>query len=211
MKGRHRVKQHLKAEIGGRELGLEEARAELARAYAGHRASAIIEGLEARIERPVDAPDWATMRRAMDAVEARIVEALWTLSRLPQGRGPEGPSRHGIDYFQEHHEAFANAVSAGGQWEQETPRPSPPTSREIDAYVEPLEWLTTRRLLPPDRARLVWVAASLKRGDVLRNVAWARVVMAVPALSGCSVRTLQRRYEDGIRAIVAELLVRGEG
>lgn len=155
-------------------------------------------------ERPVDAPDRDSLKRAMAAVEARLVEALWTLARLPMGRGPGGPTQHGLDYIQDQATLFANAVAAGGKYEQPGLRPPRPSARAIDAMHEPLSWITTD-FLPRDRCMLVMTAASLKRGDPARNVNWARVVERLPELKALSVRTLQTRYQDGLRAIVAEL------
>jgi hypothetical protein len=163
-----------------------------------------------RADRPVDAPDRDALRRAIGAVEARLVEALWTLARLPMGRGPAGPRQHGLDYIQDQAQIFANAVAAGGKWEQHAMRPPRPSAKAIDAMHEPLSWITTD-FLPRDRCMLVMVAASLKRGDVARNVNWARVVERLPDLKPLSVRRLQQRYQDGLRAIVAELVSREGG
>jgi hypothetical protein len=66
---------------------------------------------------------------------------------------------------------------------------------------EPLEWLS---LVPKDSGKLITAAAATKRGDAERKVSWGRVTLMIPEITGCSVRTLQRRYESGIRAIVAE-------
>ena len=73
---------------------------------------------------------------------------------------------------------------------------------------EPLEWLSVK-FLPIGRAKLLTAAAATKRGDRARNVSWARVRMSMPELAGMTQRTLQRRYEDGLRAIVAVLAGRG--
>lgn len=161
-----------------------------------------------RIGRPIDAPERQSIRRAVDAVEARVVEAIWTLARLPNPPGPEGSKKHGLDYMQDKAERFANAVAAGGVWEQPHVRPALPSAREIDAMHEPLAWVTTR-FLPRDTCKLITAAATTKRGDHLRRVSWPRVRDALPELAGTTVRTLQRRYEDGLRMIVAELSSRG--
>jgi hypothetical protein len=161
----------------------------------------------ARADRPIDAPDRESLKRAINAVEARLVEALWTLARLPMGRGPGGPRQHGLDYVQDQAQLFANAVAAGGKWEQPAMRPPRPSARAIDAMHEPLSWITTD-FLPRDRCMLVMVAASLKHGDPARNVNWARVVERLPELRTLSVRRLQQRYQDGLRAIMAELAAR---
>lgn len=151
-----------------------------------------------------DAVDRADIRHAMDTVEARIVEALWTLARLPEGRRPDGPNKHGVEYLQDRMDRWGAAVSEKG-FETPPPRPPLPSARAIDAMYEPLEWLS---LVPKDSGKLITVAAATKRGDAERKVSWGRVTLMIPEITGCSVRTLQRRYESGIRAIVAELVGR---
>lgn len=198
-------------EFRGRQVMGEEGERLRREAAVGMEVTRILES-RARTDRPIDAPDRDTLRRAMAAVEARLVEALWTLARLPMGRGPAGPRQHGLDYIQDQAQLFANAVAAGGKWEQPAMRPPRPSAKAIDAMHEPLSWITTE-FLPRDRCMLLMVAASLKRGDVARNVNWSRVVERLPELKPLSVRRLQQRYADGLRAIVAELLRRelGEG
>lgn len=153
------------------------------------------------VDRPVDAPDRASVKRAMANVEHALVRALWTLARLPD-RSPFGGGRCGLEYIPDAQDRFSNAVANGGKWEQLAPRPSPPSSRAIDMMDQPLEWLTW---LPRNHAKLVSTAAATKRGDVERRVSWARVRLALPDTNSQSIRTLQRRYDDGIRQIVARL------
>jgi hypothetical protein len=193
-------------EFRGRQVMGEEGERLRREATVGVEVTRILAS-RSRSERPIDAPDREVLRRAIGAVEARLVEALWTLARLPMGRGPAGPRQHGLDYIQDQAQLFANAVAAGGKWEQPAMRPPRPSAKAIDAMHEPLSWITTD-FLPRDRCMLVMVAASLKRGDVARNVNWARVVERLPDLKPLSVRRLQQRYQDGLRAIVAELLSR---
>lgn len=211
-KSRRHAKLDIRTEYGGREV--DPAQAERIRLEAGFGviAAAMLERLERDSGRPVETPDAEWLRRMLRAVEARLVEALWTLARLPQSRGPDGPKRHGVEYLPEYWDVFGNTREAGGKWESEPPRQSPPSSREIDGMDEALNWISGRHRVLDDRARcqLVWFAAATKQGDIARNVSWRRVVGVLPELTGCSVRTLQRRYEDGLRAIVAELLVRGD-
>lgn len=197
-------------EFRGRQVMGEEGEQLRREAAVGMEVTRILAS-RTRADRAVDAPDRDMLKRAIAAVEARLVEALWTLARLPMGRGPAGPRQHGLDYIQDQAQLFANAVAAGGKWEQPAMRPPRPSAKAIDAMHEPLSWITTE-FLPRDRCMLLMVAASLKRGDVARNVNWTRVMERLPELRTLSVRRLQQRYTDGLRAIVAELATReGEG
>lgn len=211
-KSRRRARLDIRTEVRGRELtGEEAARIRLEASY-GVAAAALLERLEMDAGRPVDAPDAEWLRRIMRAVEARIVEAIWTLIRLPTSRGPGWAQRHGVDYLVEFSEAYGNAVANDGKWEAPPLHPPLPSAKAIDAMWEPLEWLRSRDaggFLDMERCRLLWAAAATKRGEIDRNVAWRVVVELVPDLRVLAVRTLQRRYEDGLRAIVAELLARG--
>lgn len=148
--------------------------------------------------RPLETPDRPSVQKAMLAVEGRIVEAVWTLARLPGGGSAKGSC--GIAYIQDSADRWANAVEKG--WEAPMPKPSRPSPRSIDAMYEPLEWLS---LLPRPQAMLVSVAAGTKCGNVDRRVAWNRVRKSLLEAQTQSIRTLQRRYESGIREIVARL------
>lgn len=152
--------------------------------------------------RYTDAPDRASVRRAMIKVESRIVQAMWTLSRLPDPDNRFNGSGGWPQYIQDPNDRFANAVANGGKWDDIRPRPPLPSSRAIDAMDEPLDWL---KLLPSTQARIVAVAAGTKRGDVFRNVSWSRVRDALPQARGHTIRTLQRRYDEGVRAITSHL------
>lgn len=156
---------------------------------------------EIQRRRPIDVEDRASVKRAMLAVEARLVEALWTLARLPGGGS--GSGRCGIEYFHDAAERWASAVEKG--WQQPMPRPARPSPRAIDAMHEPLEWLA---LLPKPQAMLVSVAAGTKRGDVERNISWRRVRSSLIETQTYSIGHLQHRYKAGIREIVARLTER---
>lgn len=147
------------------------------------------------------APERQSVQKAMLLVEHRIVEALWTLARLPNDRGIGFARRNGVGYLDERADQYANAVQNGG-WLTVPPRPAPPSAKAIDAMHEPLEWL---RLIPRENARLLTIGAQSKRGDVGRNISWPRVRASHPELEGLSTRTCRRRYSDALRAIVAEL------
>lgn len=176
--------------------GPEAERVRIEASY-GLQAGRIIEEQEfiAR-SRFVDVDDRTSIKRAMKAVESRIVEAVWTLARLPGGNG--GSSSCGIAYIHDTADRWANAVEKG--WETQLPRPARPSPRAIDAMYEPLEWLS---FLPKPQAMLVSIAATTKRGDVERTVSWRRVRNSLVETQSLSVDTLQRRYGGGIRQIVA--------
>lgn len=140
--------------------------------------------------------DLSTMARLVVSVEARIVEAVWTERRLPGG-GAGG--RCGISYLHEPSEIFANAV-ASGDWHK--PHPGSPPPKAIDRMHEPLSWLAW---LPRDLAAIVRAAADSKEGNPQANVAWGLVRRQVVAAEDLPVRTLQRRYELGLRTIAVRL------
>lgn len=185
----------------GKVLVGEEARLARLEAAIAIQATRILDAEEEARRRLPDAPDRGSVRRAMTAVETRIVEALWVLARLPGGQ--RGGSC-GLAYIQETTDRFANAVANGGKWEEIVPRPSLPSARAIDAMDEPMEWLTW---LPREDSKLISVAAGTKRGDVERNVSWGRVRAALPQTQTQTVRTLQRRYDSGIRTIAGRLTI----
>lgn len=164
-------------------------------------ANRIFANIERQALHPVDAPDRASVKRAMRSVEAAIVQALWTLARLPD-RNPLRQSQHGLGYIQDPRDRFANAVANAGKWDDVRPRPALPSAKAIDAMHGPLEWLQS---LAVNHARLVSIAAGTKRGDPERSVSWRRVRDALPETRTQTIRTLQRRYDDGIRQIVARL------
>jgi hypothetical protein len=182
----------------GREVAAAQAERIRVEASYSIRAGNMVEEMERERSKPVHAPDRTSVKRAMDVVERQLVEALWTLARLPD-RNPFGNGRCGIEYVQERGDYRAEDAT-GGKWD-----PSRPSPRAIDAMHEPLEWLTW---LKPDHAKLVSVAAATKRGSSDRNISWARVRAAYPPAHSLSIPTLHRRYADGIRAIVSELTIR---
>lgn len=146
--------------------------------------------------------DRASVQRAMLAVEDRIVRAFWVLARLPNDKGIGYAKRNGIDYMVEREDRFANAVAAGGKWDHAAPKPSVPSGREIDAMYVPLEWLG---MLDRDHARILAIGAQWKRGESCRRVSWPRARERNPEINHLSTRTLQRRYNDALRTIAAEL------
>lgn len=188
--------------LNGKEIGGKEAERVRIEASYWVQAGTIVNGRAELVERekyrPLDVSDRPSVRRAMLAVETQLVAALWTLARLPGGGGSSGSC--GLAYIQDATDRWANAVEKG--WERTMPRPPVPSGRAIDAMHVPLGWLS---LLPKDQAQLVSVAGGTKRGDVDRNVSWSRVRCSLPQTCGQTVRTLQRRYEGGIREIVAKL------
>jgi hypothetical protein len=152
-------------------------------------------------ERLSGQPERLSIRNAMLSVEQRLVEALWTLARLPNDRGIGFARQNGIGYLDERTDLYANAVANGG-WLTVPPRPAPPSARAIDAMHEPLDWL---RHLDRSHARVLTLGAQYKRGDMARNIGWTRVRHGNPELNGYSSRHLARMYQDGLRIIVTEL------
>lgn len=184
---------------GSRVLGDEEAaavRLELSQRFRARQESRI----GRRVSRLNGCPERTSVAKAMFAVEQRIVEALWTLARLPNDRGVGFASRHGVGYLDERADLYANAVANGG-WLTTQPRPSPPSARSIDAMHEPLDWL---RVLDRPLARLLAEGASSRQGDMENPVRWSRIRKKLE-MEHLTVRTLQRRYETALRSIVAEL------
>lgn len=132
------------------------------------------------------------LQRLTDDVEAKIVEAVWTESCLPGG-GSGGQC--GIAYFHDRAEIFANAVAAG-DWQQKEYGAPPP--KAIDEMPVILSWLS---ILDRSVADLVHAAAGSKRGNPSANVLWGEVKGRLPGLKEFPVRTLQRRYEEGLEQI----------
>lgn len=157
--------------------------------------------LRRTVRRTGHAPDRMSTAKAMLAVETRLVEALWTLARLPGDRGIGYASRNGVGYLDERADLYANAVANGG-WLTTAPRPAPPSSKAIDAMYEPLEWL---QLLDRKTARFVTVVAQSKKGDAAANIPWSRVRKAMPELDAHTSNRLHKLYRNGLRDIVNEL------
>jgi hypothetical protein len=157
--------------------------------------------LNRRVKRLNGCPERMSIAKAMFAVEQRIVEALWTLARLPNDRGIGFASRNGVGYLDERADLYANAVAAGG-WLTTAPKPAPPSAKAIDAMYEPLDWL---RHLDRKQAKLLTAGATYRRGDIARPISWARIRAKVPEYAALPVRTLQRRYEQALRDVVSHL------
>lgn len=186
------------------------------RTYTGAEAKAVVleasrtfrerqeDRLNRRVKRLSHCPERMSVAKAMFAVEQRLVEALWTLARLPNDKGIGFASRNGVGYLDERADLYANAVAAGG-WLTIPPRPAPPTAKAIDGMHEPLEWL---RLLDREQARLLTAGATFRRGDMAKYISWSRIRVKVPEYAGLSIRTLQRRYEQALRDIVSHLTIK---
>jgi hypothetical protein len=185
--------------MGQRVLGHEEAaavRLELSNQFRRRQE----QQLERRTRRVTHVPERLSVAKAMFSVEQRLVEALWTLARLPNDRGIGFAQRNGVGYLDERADLYANAVANGG-WLTVAPRPAPPSARAIDAMHEPLDWL---RMLDRAQARLLTEGAMSRRGDMANPVRWSKIRKKLE-MEHLTVRTLQRRYEAAVRAIVAEL------
>lgn len=158
--------------------------------------------VEARTK-PLASPDRASVKRAMEAVEARLVEAIWTLARLPdREKGWLHQTRHGLDYIEENRDRWANAVNpAPGKavgFDPVPMRPAPPTARAIDRMYAPLTWL---QQLDRRTALVVYWACASMRGDSTANISWDRV----KSVTGVQVtrQRLAQIYAAGLRTIVA--------
>jgi hypothetical protein len=185
--------------IGNRVLGDEEAaqiRLQLSRQFRYRQQAS----LERRVSRISGCPERLSVAKAMFSVEQRLVEALWTLARLPNDRGVGFAQSHGIGYIEERADIYANAVANGG-WLTVAPRPAPPSAKAIDAMHEPLDWL---RLLDRSQAKLLSEGAMSRRGDMANPIRWSRIRKKLE-MEHLTVRTLQRRYDAALRMIVAEL------
>lgn len=158
------------------------------------------ERLNRRVKRLSHCPERTSVAKAMFAVEQRLVEALWTLARLPNDKVIGFASRNGVGYLDERADLYANAVANGG-WLTVPPRPAPPSARAIDAMYEPLEWL---RHLERAQAKLLTEGAMSRRGDMANLIKWSRIRKKME-MEHLSIRTLQRRYDQAIRDIVTHL------
>lgn len=154
--------------------------------------------LARRVKRFGHCPDRLSVAKAMIAIEQRIVEALWTLARLPNDRGIGFAKRNGVGYMDERADLYANAVAAGG-WLTTAPKPPPPSARSIDEMYAPLEWL---RHLERSQAKLLSEGAMSRRGDMENPVRWSRIRKTLE-MEHLTIRTLQRRYEQAIRDLIA--------
>lgn len=160
--------------------------------------------LQARLQRTMQrhqaSPERQSVAMAMAAVETKLIEAFWTLARLPCERGNGFASIHGIDYLMDRTDKWAAAV-AGGRWLTEPCRPSPPSAAAIDAMEEPLTWLSS---LSREQAKIVAAGAQAKRGDIERRISWGLIRIQLPQFADWSSMMLRRTYYDGIRCLVAE-------
>jgi hypothetical protein len=149
--------------------------------------------------RLAEAPDRASVAKAMLAVEDRLVRAFWTIARLP-GERLGGNGRCGIDYAPDPGDLTGYSDAAGGKWESVAPRPPIPSAKEIDDAKAALDWLL---LIEDERLRRVLVAgATSKRGDARRGVPWPRLRRS---LGSYTERHLRRKYQEALRTIVTEL------
>jgi len=190
--------------IGERVLSVDEATAVRAEMTASFRLKQE-QRLQSRVLRFPDAPDRRSVAVAMLAVEIRLVKAFWTIARQP-GQSSSSLGQCGIAYIHDRSDVHARyADAAGGKWEAIAPRPSLPSSKEIDAANEALDWL----LLIGDEGlrRLLVVGATSKRGDAGRRINWIRLRPSLPSFHGMTIRTIQRHYQQALRIIVTEMTI----
>lgn len=192
---------------GSRVIPKAEQRAVLLAMTERFRQRQEISRLQRRADRLIGAPDRVSVAKAMLAVEERLVGAFWTIARQPLGMvNPAGNGRNGLEYFHDREDVHARyADAAGGKWESVAPRPSLPSSKDIDAANAALDWL----LLIEDEKlrRLLVIGATSKRGDAGRRISWERLRPSLPEYSGFTIRTIQRRYQEALRIIVSELTI----
>lgn len=205
----HRSRPKIVTEYGGRVLDGEEAtvvRIEASRRMAERNESSRIELRLARTDKlPIER---RSVARAMLMVEIKFTKALWVLERAVHADGARGhSSRNGLAYMHDRLDQYANAVANGG-WIAPAPRPSLPSSKEIDEAVKVQRWL---EYLDASDARLLTIGAMSKRGDAGRKINWFRVRASLPEIHDAPVRTLQASYNRALRHMVAELAIRGIG
>lgn len=199
---RSRQQPNLVVLHGGKELSREEGSAELLRVSSVMRSR-----VQVRISKLPDAPDRRSVANAMLMVEIRLAKAFWTIARLPAGTiAPLGASRNGVDYVHDREDTHARYADApSGKWEAVAPRPSLPSSKDIDAANQALEWL----LLIEDEGlrKVLVVGATAKRGDAGRRIPWIRLKPCLPQYRDATVRTMQRHYAQALRIIVTEMTI----
>jgi hypothetical protein len=158
--------------------------------------------ITSRVARLPDAPERRSVAEAMLAVEIRLVKAFWTIARQP-GQGSMGIVQCGLSYINERSDLAHFSDAAGGKWDSIAPRPSLPSSKEIDDANTALDWL----LLIDDETlrKLLVVGATNKRGDAGRNISWPRIRQTMPDLAGYTTRMLRMKYREALRVIVHEL------
>lgn len=192
--------------IGERMLSAEEAkrvRAEISESFRARAAARVQE----RVVRLPDAPERRSVAVAKLAVEIRLVKAFWTIARQPLGAAsPMDDRRCGIDYIHDSSDTHARYTDApSGKWEAVAPRPSLPSSKDIDQANAALDWLL---LIDDEKLRKMLVmGATSKRGDVGRRINWIRLRVGLPEYASMTIRTMQRRYQEALRIIVTELTI----
>ena len=158
--------------------------------------------VRAMARRPA-AGDTASVRFAMRCIEQRIVKGLWVEEITTDSDGPRAAKRHGIGYMTEGIDHWSQAIDKGG-WVAPPPAPAVPSPQEVTAAQEAIRWIDW---LDEGQARLLRTAAMTKRGDRERRVNWDWVKGRLGLPEKTSNRTLQDRYDRGLRLIVAELTI----
>lgn len=206
MKGKGKQMRMI-AVVGSRTYTGAEAKAVVLEASRALVARQEVSRIQRRVSRLPDAPERRSVAEAMLAVEIRLVKAFWTIARQPLGSTAPGfQNRCGLEYFHDREDTHARYADApGGKWDIPTPRPSLPSSKEIDDANAALDWL----LLVDDEIlrKLLVVGATNKRGDPGRNISWTRIRPAVPELGRYTTRSLKMKYREALRIIVHELTI----
>lgn len=202
-KPKRNLKMRIEPIENGRAVPKAEAQAWLLNTSQRFRERQSQRRVERAVRRNGDSPERLSVAKAMLAVEDKLVRAFWTIARQPAGRiAPTASARNGLDYYPEGGDLGGYADAAGGKWDSVAPRPPIPGSREIDQASEALDWLL---FVDESRRKILVAGATSKRGDLGRQVNWARLRQGMPELVGLSQRTCQGRYREALRIIVNEL------
>jgi len=135
----------------------------------------------------------------LNDVEIALVEATWTLRRLPD---PERAVLYRSNtYWPEYGYDYPGAGDPNGLYKNEPSKFSRPTATEIDDMQPALDLL--HRLPDLDDRRLVFWAAWHQCGEPGGRVPWARVRRALKV--DLSRWTLKRRYVEALDRIVTNI------
>lgn len=142
-----------------------------------------------------------TREYQVDAIESRLVTAVWTLRRLPDRERAyfNSDSAKWPEYKKEYPEGYDPKKGAS-----KLKRPSAPSPLEIDDMQPALDLL----LILPDVTdrRLVFWACYHQEGERMARIPWARVRSSLG--TNLSRWTMKRRYDDALRWLAAALELR---
>jgi len=141
-----------------------------------------------------------------EQVEAKLIEAFWTLSRLPD---------HELQWFKVK-ACWVDYPEEYGEEKQDTPPVSRPSRRELAEWQEVTEWL--RWIENADHQRLVAVCVVVRRGQQrtwndyhpVQKIRWDRVEIEYARINQgrkypYKTRAMRRHYMDALDTIAAKL------